>query len=230
VQAESDVRNGRHTLALVVGIPWIPNPLVDDLVVPAEVEAEPQFEEVAFEHRQDLHAAAEALVAAREGVDAAIAQYYPSVSLNVAGFLYREHYADSSKWDAILSANLPIFSAGLIEADVRTAWSRVRQAALSESQVRRNVRHDVQIAYENLATSARRITDLRDEVDAADEAYHQAEQAYQNGLAINLDVLSAQEQLLDAQLQLTGALYDRSVFYLDLVRSTGQLAYGLSSS
>jgi outer membrane protein TolC len=229
ITAEGDLRNGRHTLALVIGLPWVPNPLVDDVVVPETIEPEEDYEQVAVANRQDLLAAAQALEAAQRGVDAAIAEYYPSVTLNVAGFLYREHYADASKWEAILSANLPIFSAGLIEADVRTAWSRVRQAALSESSIKRNVLHDVQVAYENLRTSGRRIVNLRDEVSAAEDAYHQAEGAYQNGLGINLDVLSAQEQWLDSQLQLTAALYDHSIFYLDLVRATGQLAYGIQA-
>ena len=37
----------------------------------------------------------------------------------------------------------PIFSAGIIEADVRNAWSRLRQAALYESYLRRQVLRDV---------------------------------------------------------------------------------------
>jgi outer membrane protein TolC len=120
-----------------------------------------------------------------------------------------------------------LFSAGVIEADVRTAWSMLRQAALDESAVRRAALRDVQVAYENLVTSRRRIVELEDEVAAADEAYQQAQSAYKNGLAINLDVLNAQDQLLNAQLQLTGARFDRDVFYLDLVRATGRLAHGV---
>ena len=63
---------------------------------------------------------------------AAFSQYYPSVSLNFNAFLYRENFDDASKWTAVLSANLPIFTAGLIHADVRDAWSGLRQAALLE--------------------------------------------------------------------------------------------------
>jgi outer membrane protein TolC len=145
------------------------------------------------------------------------------VSLNVTGFLYREFYADASKWNAILSANLPIFSAGIIEADVRDAWSRLRQAALNESAVRRQALNDVQIAYENLANAQQRIRQERDEVAASQDAYEQAQQSFRNGLAINLDVITAQNDLLNAQLQLTGDLFDRTIFYLDLIRATGRL-------
>jgi outer membrane protein len=223
VQAESDVRNGRSTLALVIGVPRVEGPLADTFGVPADPGDEARFEATAIGYRQDLRAAQRGLRAAEYNVKVAVSQYYPSVDLNVQGFLYRENFADAMKWSSILTANLPIFSAGLIEADVRTAWSRLRQAALDESAVRRQALNDVQVAYENMATSEKRIRELRAEVTAADEAFRQSQQAFQNGLGINLDVLTAQNQLLDAQLRLTGALFDRTVFYLDLIRSTGQL-------
>jgi len=223
VQAESDVRNGRSTLALLIGVPAVTGPLVDDFRVPADRPSESDYEQRALESREDLRAAQAAIDAAREGVRAAVAQYYPSVSLNTAGFLYREFFSDASKWNAVLSANLPIFSAGIIQADVRNAWSRLRQAALSESATRRTILRDVQVAYENVASADRRIKELEDEVAASEEAFQQARNAFQNSLAINLDVLQAQDQLLNAQLQLTSAQFDRTVFYLDLLRTTGHL-------
>ena len=227
LQAVSDGANGRHVLAQLIGIPLVPNPLEATVVTPGDLGDVDEYERTALAERPDLSAARAGIEASQHLVDAAIAEYYPSVSLNVSGFLYRELYADGSKWDAILSANLPIFSAGVIEADVRTAWSRLRQSALDESAMRRQALRDVQVAYENLVTSRKRITELEDEVAAADEAYQQAQSAYKNGLAINLDVLNAQDQLLNAELGLTGARFDRDVFYLDLVRATGGLAHGL---
>jgi outer membrane protein len=227
LQSASDGQNGRYVLAQLMGVPLVPNPFRETVVAPTDLDSIDEYERTALSERPDLTAAREGIGAAQHLVDAAIAEYYPSVSLNVSGFLYRELYADGSKWDAILSANVPIFSAGVIEANVRTAWSALRQAALDESAMRRQAMRDVQVAYENLVTSRKRIVELEDEVAAADEALQQAQSAYRNGLAINLDVLNAQDQLLNAQLQLTGARFDRDVFYLDLVRATGGLAHGL---
>ena len=225
IQAESDVRNGRSTLALLLGVPAVRGPLANDFAAPPPDQRPPvgEYEQTALTIREDLQAALAAVRAARAAVDVAVAQYYPSVSLNVGGFLYREFYADASKWNAILSANVPIFSAGLIEADVRTAWSRLRQAALSESLVRRQVLNDVRVAYENLATADRRIREYEEQVATSREALEQARNAFANSLAINLDVLVAQDQVLNSELLLTGAQFDRTVFYLDLVRATGEL-------
>ncbi|HEX8910753.1 MAG TPA: TolC family protein, partial [Humisphaera sp.] len=115
------------------------------------------------------------------------------------------------------------FSAGIIEADVRAAWSRLRQAALSESYLRRQVLNDVRQAYQNVATADRKRAEYEQQVRAAREALEQSRSALNNGLAINLDVLVAQDQVLNAELQLTGTEFDRTVFYLDLIRATGRL-------
>ena len=223
VQAEADVANGRSTLAFVMGVSAVDGPLIDDAAVPAQMAAEEELERQAVENRQDLLAAAAAVKAARNAVDVAVSEYYPSVTLNVNAFLYREYFLEASKWNAVLSANLPLFSAGIIEANVRLAWSALRQAALNESELRRQVVTDVRTTYENLITSERRIRELEAEVAAADEALKQAQAALANKLGIELDVLTAQDQLLTAQLLLTGARFDRTVFYLDLLRAAGQL-------
>jgi outer membrane protein TolC len=142
-----------------------------------------------------------------------VSQYYPSITLDVNAFLFRESYGAASRWNALLSANLPIFTAGRIEAEVRIAWSLLRQAALDESALRRFVLHDVATAWENLDASRRRITALEDAVAAATEALDRANDAFSLGLAVNLDVLAAQDALRQAELALAGARFDRSAFY-----------------
>jgi len=226
-QNEGDVINGRTTLGYLIGEPAETIPLVSEVIVPDVRPAITEFERITLEHRQDIMAARAQVVAARASVDVAVSQYYPSVNLNVEGFLYREYYADASKWNAILSANLPIFSAGLIKQDVRAAWSRYRQALLIESDTRRSAIRDVQTAYQNLLTAERRIVELQSGLAAANEALKQAQSALANNLGIVLDVLTAQDQQLNAQLQLTSAQFDRSLFYLDLLRTTGYLPVNL---
>jgi outer membrane protein TolC len=228
-QAESDVRNGRHMLAFLIGVTEVDGSLIDEVGVPDHVLSVDAFRASAAVHRQDLLAADAAVRAAKFSVDAAIAQYYPSVSINVAGFLYREYFSSASKWDAILVGNLPIFSAGIIEADVRQAWSRLRQAALYQAELRRQIDRDVQIAYDNLTTSEKLLVSFQQEVQAANDALNQSQQLLRNQLAIPLDVLTAQDTLLTAQLNYNSENFSRAVFYLDLLRITGQLAPDTSS-
>jgi outer membrane protein TolC len=220
-QALNDMRNGRRMLALLIGVGDVDGPLVNDIVSTGPTESMQAFVDRAMAQRQDLQAAADATKEARLAVKAAIEEYYPSVSLNLAGYLYRENYADASKWAGLLLANLPIYSGGAIKADVRDAWSHLRQAALFESYLRRQVLENVRTAYDNLATSGLELADLDREVTAAAQAYRQARQLEKNGLAIPLDVLTAQDTLLNAQLQYANEAFSRTLFRLDLIRSAG---------
>jgi len=172
-QAEGDARNARIALALLLGVPAVAGRLTAGFAVPHDRPELGECERKALDERQDLHAAQAGVTAAREVVRVAVAQYYPSLTLDVTGFLYREDYADASRWSSLLAINLPIFAAGRIRADVRFAWSRWRQAVLEESSARRRVLRDVQTAHNNLQTTDRRIRDLRSEVDAAVDALRQ---------------------------------------------------------
>jgi len=141
----------------------------------------------------------------------------------VAGYLYEQNFANASKWNGILSANLPLFTGGAIRADVRDAWSRLRQAGLFESYLHREIENGVKTAYDNLTTSAVLIAELRHEVQAAQDAYDQAVQMEKTGLAIPLDVLTSQDQLLNARLQYASESYTRTILDLDLIRAAGDL-------
>jgi hypothetical protein len=168
-------------------------------------------------------AAREAVESARQSVSQAMGQYYPSVSLQVDYFLHKESFPTFSEWSGILSANVPIFTAGLVHANVRTAWSQLRQSRLAQLQVIRTVDQQVKTAYENLADSQRRLDEEHVEVKAARDALIQAEESYPVGLAAYLDIITAQDQLLTAQLSLVTEEINFKVFFIDLLRTMGKL-------
>ena len=230
INARNDVRNGRATLALLTAAPVQESRLIDAFTPPASLPPLEELQAMAASGRRDLRAAEQAVLAARQGVDVAFGQYYPSVTLDVNVFVYREVFPDERTWDGILRANLPIFSAGLIEADVREAWSLYRQAALAESLLRRQVGQQVQLALQDLRANEERIAELQVQLRAAQQAFNQADQSYNVGLATNLERVAAQDQLLSAQLQLTSGEFDRKLAYLALARATGELRHRLETT
>ena len=222
LQARRDVENGRSFLEFLVAAPVRQSRLVDEYPldrVPGALEEVLKFAE---ENRRDLLAARAASLAARQNVEVAVGQYYPSIALDVNYFLSRNSTPTDSEWNALFSANLPIFSAGLIEADVRTAWSQYRQAKLDESRTSRSIENDVRGAHENLTSSDKQIAELRVQRAAAADAFRQAEESYKVGLATNLERVAAQDALLSAELQLATEQYNRKVLYLTLLRASGR--------
>lgn len=222
ITARNDVANGRSTLALLTATP-VQQAVLVDRFDPAPLPTLEQIHAIAAESRRDLLAAEDARLSARQNVDVAFAQYYPSVTLSANLFLYRESVPDERDWDAILRANLPIFSAGIIEQDVRQAWSLYRQSAAEQSLLRRQVAQEVDIAFQTLRTSDQRVAELEVQLRAAEQAFNQADESYNVGLATNLERVTAQDQLLSAQLQLASAQFDRTLSYLLLARAAGML-------
>ncbi|HEY7118777.1 MAG TPA: TolC family protein [Tepidisphaeraceae bacterium] len=226
VQAQGDVANARTLLAFLIGTREVSGPLREDYDVPADVGTVQDLLWRAWTGREDYKAAQAAVETAVANVRNAVGEYYPSISLNITGYLYREDFTDASKWNSLLAVNLPIFSAGVIEADVRTAWSVLRQDAMRQSLLRRQVEDEVRERYQNFLTSTDKLTELGAQIRAAAEAYRQARAGYAAGTAIFLDVLSAQDVLLNSQLELTTETFNRKVIYLDLLRTTGRLKLG----
>jgi outer membrane protein TolC len=223
IAAQNDVRNGRAVLAFLTSAPVQRSELSDAYSAPPLEEPLEQLRQRGLLARRDVQAAEAALRAAEHDIRVAVSQYYPSVTLDLNVFLYRETAPDQRRWDAVLRANLPIFSAGLIEADVRDAWSRLRQAALIESLVKRQVIQQIEVALHDFQASNQRLAELRTQLEAAEAAFQQAEQSYNVGLATNLERVIAQDLLLNAQLEMVSEEYDQKVLHLNLLRAIGAL-------
>jgi outer membrane protein TolC len=223
IEARTRVQTGRSTLGYLTAAPMSERALVDSLNVPS---APPDLDTLLAEAeagRQDLEAAARRVDAAALDVQSAYGQFFPSISLDLQYFLQRGTDPTGLQWATLIQASLPLFSAGVIEADVRTALSRLRQAKLDYSRVRRLVRRDIEVAMENLRSSFERAARRRVAARSAGDALEQAEGLYRAGLSTNLERLIAQDRLLTAQLELVNAELDTKVFYLDLRRTTGTL-------
>ncbi len=221
-QARTDARNARAALATVIGVARVDGDLEDDLAIARPPSDREALIAEAIAHRQDLAAAARSVAAARRGVEAAVAQYYPSVSFDLNYLLYRSP-AEGSWWSAGISANIPLFTGGAIHQDVRAAWSRFRQSLLGESATRRQIVEDVTVALENFSASSTKIADLSEQVRAARTALDLARRSYDLGNATNLERLSAQNALQNAELRLEDETLVRKLYFLSLQRSMGNL-------
>ena len=234
IQATDDVHNSRAMLAFLIGIPEVDGPLTDDLSVLATDWQIESLLPLADANRQDLNAERERVKAASAGLEAAWGEYFPSVSLNLTHYMSRNTFPADVDWTSLIQVNIPIFSAGLIHADVRTAYSRLRQAKLAESYVQRQVLKDLRIAINNLRGDDQQINQLDIQVKAAREGLRQADAAFNAGLGTNLERLVAQDEFLSAELALSTARFNRNVDYMRLLRVAGvlnpELSYTLPSA
>lgn len=221
--ARSFVLNNRTLLGFLTTSDMTTRVVADDFETPENLPTREELRAAADLRRQDIIASGRRVEAARSLIQVAYGQYFPTVSLDFAAFLSRDTNPTNLDWTGLLRVSIPLFSAGLIEADVREALSLLRQARLLDSLVRRAAQRDVDFAYDNYEATRERIDQLRVQVRAAGDALQQADGLYQAGLATNLERLDAQDRLLSAELQLITAELERKVFYLDLLRTTGAI-------
>jgi outer membrane protein len=221
--AIATAHTGRQTLEFMIDAPVMDVALVDRLDVPTMLMPMPDALAIGQNDRQDLAAARFAITAAKQNVEEQISAYYPSISLDLDYYLHKETIPTNIEWAGILTANVPIFTGGLLYQNIRTAWSQLRQAWLQESFTSRQVREQVQEAYENVISEQRQLPDLRVAVSSAQEALRQSQQSLNVGLATYLDLLTAQNALLSAQLAYTTDEFNYKTDYLDFLRAMGRL-------
>ena len=223
VEAETAARRGRALLAFLTGAGVEDVRLDDALEVPDAPPALGTVTARAAQRRMEIAAGRSAVLAALAGVESAYGQWYPSVSANVTAFLRRDSSGTAPEWTSLLSVSIPLFTAGVVEADVRSALSRLREARDRLSLTERSVRREVEDAWTGFESARRRIDEVRVRLDASRRAVEQADGLWTAGLATNLERLTAQDEALSAELDLAGAEIARKSSYLDLQHAAGSL-------
>jgi outer membrane protein len=226
IAAHNDAFAGRQALALLTGVDVSRSPLHDDFVLPTERPPVDAWMQLAQQHRQDLQAAALAAEAASARVEVAFGQYYPSIAVSLDYFLRRDSLPTDRDWTSLLNFHLPLFTAGRIDADVREAWSQFRQEVLRYSHLRRQIQNDLAVASDQLASLDERLDELQQQTVANRETLRQADAGLRTGLATSLERVTAQDQLLRAEIDVAEGELERKTAWLGLLRLTGALTAG----
>lgn len=224
ITAVRQAGEARSTLALLTAAEIKDSKLSDGYSVATDDRDSDAYLALAERTRQDVLAARAEAEAARSLVDAAIGQYAPSISVNLDYFLARGPDDSAASIASLIQVRVPIFSAGRIEADIRGAWSVFRQRVLEYRLRVREVRRDVETAVLQLRASVERAAELRTQVRVARDALELAEAAYQAGLGTNLERVTAQDQLLTAELEATSEEFTTKSAALALLRACGLLS------
>jgi NodT family efflux transporter outer membrane factor (OMF) lipoprotein len=154
--------------------------------------------------RPDVISAERRLAAANARIGAAVAEYYPKVSLSaLLGF---ESLSSSRLWsaqsfqpEATAGLRWRLFDFGKVDAEVAQANSANAQALLAYRQAVLRATEDVENAFMSLAQLELQTHDLVSEVDALARARDASQRSYLAGASSLTDVLDADRQSLVAQ-------------------------------
>jgi NodT family efflux transporter outer membrane factor (OMF) lipoprotein len=215
-----------HALAVLLGVPPASFSLPEkalDLNTPA---IPPGLPADLLERRPDVAAAERRMAAENAQIGVARSAYFPSLTLTASGgFLSTAitslFNAPSAVWSAAAGVTQPIYTGGRLSANMTLA-----RADYDESVA--NYRQQVLQAFQEVEDGLSGLRVLEEQAAAFDKAVKSAQQTvdistsrYREGLANYLEVITAENQLLDNQRVADQILEQRLLTTVQLISALG---------
>jgi outer membrane protein TolC len=119
----------------------------------------------------------------------------------------------------VVSVQVPVFTGGQREIDLRTANYQIQQTRIALETTTKSIQQEVKTAWLQVRTLAQAIESLKAEVAAALQNYNDLQAQYHAGAAISLDVQTALRDLNNSRATLAGDRCDYQVALRDLKRA-----------
>jgi outer membrane protein TolC len=121
------------------------------------------------------------------------------------------------------SLDVPLFTGGRIQAQRAEADIAIRQLKQQEQELRNRIALEVKTASARLESARGEVDVANQGVQLAQQEVEQARDRFQAGVADNIEVITAQDELARANDNQIGALYRYNQARADLAHSTGQM-------
>jgi len=159
-------------------------------------------------------------------------ELYPTVNLNGVAqqtFESSQSVDESTTLQALVDVTVPLYQSGSVYARVRSAKQSRSQALQNVEDARRQAIEAATQAWEQLVATRARIVSLGSEIRANEIALEGVQQEALVGTRTVLDILDAEQDLLDSRVNLVTAHRDEFVAVFNLVAAVGGLtAEGLA--
>lgn len=176
--------------------------------------------------RPDLVAARARVEAAASRAKVARADFLPNISLGaLVGFqslgLENLLKSGSTMGNAGPAISLPIFHGGALSGRYRVATAAYDEAVADYDRTLLNALRDVADAAASHRMLAQRLTEADAALASAEDAYALARKRYEGGLSAYLDVLTAEERLLQYRLAVASLRSRAAMVDVSLIRALG---------
>jgi len=177
-------------------------------------------------HRPDVVAARWRVEAAERGIDSSKAAFYPTVNLSALVGLASGGLTDLFGTGALLvqggpAISLPIFDGGGLRNQLARSDADYDLAVATYNETLVTALREVTDALQAASALDAQIASTRKARDAASAAWQLAQSRYHAGLGTQLDVLAAQQPLLQLDQQLAALHAQRLTAVIDLDRALG---------
>jgi NodT family efflux transporter outer membrane factor (OMF) lipoprotein len=179
-----------------------------------------------LENRPDVIAAEYDLINAFELTNAAKSRFYPSFTISATGGFQSLEPSDFISTNSLFLTLIggltqPIFNRRQIRTEYEVALSEKEQALLNFERTMLTASREVSDAMLNYKNAKQKKEVKTKEYDAYKRALEDSQELLNNGLANYLEVLNAQENALNTELQVTQIKFDQFSAIVELYRSLG---------
>jgi outer membrane protein TolC len=208
------MENARLSLAVLLSPDLSENfTVVDDLDSPQSVPSFPEIQEMAEHENPDLRAASEAVRQAGFELRAAKDARFPTLAVDGTYGIEANAFALRSVNPAfpelgplpnpgyfiVANVTIPVFDWGILRSRVRQAQAREQQARVQLTQTQRQTLSNLYAYYNEASTARSAIDRLRRTADLATESLRLINLRYQAGESTALEVVDAQNTLVQAR-------------------------------
>jgi len=223
-QSEGNLRTARATYVQTVG--HQPDQVDYPGRLPGLPESLAQAQSLASEQNPSIAEAQATYQAALEGIDLIAGELLPTVSvtgtaeriINFDGPSSLENVAQAQ-----LNVSVPLYQQGQEYARLRAQKQTAGQTRSLLDQARRDVDEGIASSWEALITGRARRASYAAQINAAEIALEGVQRENQVGSRTVLDVLNAEQELLQARVNEAEAHHDEVVAAYQLLNATGQL-------
>ena len=163
---------------------------------------------------------------ARNDVTKAGSALLPSLDASASGSLGRNQQYDDDKYrefKAVATLTIPLYEAGFSYSKVRQAKQIANQKRLDIDTVRLKVKNNVFESWENLVATKAKLNAYKSQIKAYEIAVESTRREWEVGTKTMVDVMDAEQDLLDAKLNEIKAKGDEVVESFNLIALCGNL-------
>ncbi|MGE5538760.1 MAG: TolC family outer membrane protein [Gemmatimonas sp.] len=225
IQAEGDLASARAVYQTVVGD------------VPASVTQPPMLRDLpanldetvaqAVGNNPNVLQADYTEQASKANIDVVRGALLPSLSLNGTAQHEDDTLSSANRWrntyTALLQLNVPIYEGGAIYSQLRAAYETDRLNRQLLDQARRDARESATRAWDAWQTAVARTTSLQAQIRANESALDGVRQEVLVGARTVLDLLNAEQELLNSEVALTRAERDAAIAAYQVRAAVGRL-------
>jgi len=178
----------------------------------------------AMRTRHDYQATLLAARIARQAKDTVWWGFLPMLDL---AWLYRWSEAagfagERGSWQLLFTLNVPLYDGGIRYANLREASSKMREVEQQRRALALRIEGEIVRLRADVESANAGVVSAHKAVELAKTTASDMEVSFEAGAVTQLDVLDANQRLLDAELAVTGALFQRDLARLALAHALGR--------